>query len=151
LIYITLVLYIWLVSLLWKTPTAAGSASAARVLLSFYSLGSSVWEFALLPFLPTSVCRMVHENAFYHHHHHLLIYTVKLKKRNQFSFVCIFLVLDRNWWIFFTHIRPKKSRSIRYNSVYLILVYIEISAVTVTLNMLCLPVKKWNWWLGPTG
>jgi len=49
--------------------------------------------------------------------------------------VCIFLILDRNCMVnFSTYIRPKESRSIglSYNSVYLILACVEISAVTVT-------------------
>jgi len=63
------------------------------------------------------------------------------EKRNQFSLACIFLVLDRNWWFFSHKIRPKKSRSISYNSVYLILACVENFATTVTLNILCLLVK----------
>ena len=35
---------------------------------------------------------------------------------------------------FFTHIRPKETRSIRYDSVYLILARVENFAATVTLN-----------------
>ena len=35
--------------------------------------------------------------------------------------VLCLLVLDRNWWIFFTYIKPKACRSISCNSVYLIL------------------------------
>jgi len=38
------------------------------------------------------------------------------EKRNQFSFACIFLILDRNW-CFFTYIKE----SISYSSVCLIL------------------------------
>jgi len=67
---------------------------------------------------------------------YFLKYTVREKKRNQFSFVCIFLVLDRKLWIFFTYIRRKESRSISYNSVYLILACIENFVATVTLNIL---------------
>ena len=55
---------------------------------------------------------------------------VRQKKRNQFSFACIFLVLDRNRLIFFTYIRPKESRPISYNSVYLILARVENFAAT---------------------
>jgi len=49
-----------------------------------------------------------------------LCLTPRGRKRNQFSSVCIFLVLDRNWWIFFTCTRPEESRSISYNRVCLI-------------------------------
>jgi len=59
------------------------------------------------------------------------MYTVRQKKGNQYSFMCIFLVLV----IFFTYIRPKESRSISYNSVYLILACVDNSAATVTLNL----------------
>ena len=38
--------------------------------------------------------------------------------------------------IFFTYIRPKESRSIRYNSMYFILACIDNFAATVTLNIL---------------
>jgi len=30
------------------------------------------------------------------------------RKRNQFSFVCIYLILDRNWWIFSHTLGPRK-------------------------------------------
>jgi len=43
------------------------------------------------------------------------------EERNQFSSVCIFLMLDRNWWIFFTYI----NESISYNSVFLILACVK--------------------------
>ena len=56
------------------------------------------------------------------------------EKRSQFSFVFIFFVLDRNWWIFFTHIRPKESRSISCNSVYLVLAHFENFATTLIWN-----------------
>jgi len=65
------------------------------------------------------------------------------EKKSQFSFVCIFLVLDRNWW-FLTYIRPKKSRFISYNPVYLILAFVENFAATVTLNILCLPIVDYR-------
>jgi len=42
---------------------------------------------------------------------------------------------------FFTYLSLKENRSISYNSVYLILAYVENFAATVTLNILCLPVK----------
>ena len=48
-----------------------------------------------------------------------------------------FSILDKNWWIFFTYI----EESISYNFAYLILACIENFAVTVTLNILRLPVK----------
>jgi len=38
-------------------------------------------------------------------------------------------------------IRPKESKSIRYNSVYLILACVENFAATVTLKTFCLPVR----------
>ena len=41
----------------------------------------------------------------------------------------------------FTYIRPKENRSINYNSVYLILACVKNFAATVTLKVLCLPVK----------
>ena len=66
------------------------------------------------------------------------------EKRNQFCFVCIFL-LSRLYLTetgeFFTYIRPKQSRSISYNSASLILDFAKNFAATVTLNILCLPVK----------
>jgi len=37
---------------------------------------------------------------------------------------------------FFAYIRPKESRSVSYNSVYLILACVENFAATVTLNVL---------------
>ena len=43
------------------------------------------------------------------------------KKGTNFLLCASYLVLDRNWWIFVTYIRPKESGSISYNSVYLIL------------------------------
>ena len=42
---------------------------------------------------------------------------------------------------FFTYVRPKESRSISYNYVYLILACVKNFAATVTLNVLRLPVK----------
>jgi len=45
--------------------------------------------------------------------------------------------LYRKLVIFFTHIRPKESRSISYNSVHLILASDKNFASTVTLNTLC--------------
>jgi len=42
---------------------------------------------------------------------------------------------------FFHKISAKESRSVSYNSVYLILACVENFAVAVTLNILCLPVK----------
>jgi len=63
------------------------------------------------------------------------IYTARQKKINQFSFVCIFLVLDRNG-DFFAYIRPKESGSISYNSVCLILACVEKFAATVSLHIL---------------
>ena len=62
------------------------------------------------------------------------ICTVRQKKRNEFSFVCILISYLRKLVIFFTHIRPKETRSIRYDSVYLILARVENFAATVTLN-----------------
>ena len=56
------------------------------------------------------------------------------EKRNEFSFVCILISYLRKLVIFFTHIRPKETRSIRYDSVYLILARVENFAATVTLN-----------------
>jgi len=55
--------------------------------------------------------------------------------REPFSFACIFLILDRNWWFFSTYIRPKESRSISYNSVYLISACVKNFAATVTLDV----------------
>jgi len=63
--------------------------------------------------------------------------TVRYKKGTSFLLCASFLIFDRNWWIFFTYIRPKESRSISYNSVYLILACVENFAATVTLNVLC--------------
>jgi len=63
------------------------------------------------------------------------------EKRNQFSFACIFFNTGQKLANFFTYIRLKESRSISYNSVYLILARVENFAATMTLNVLCLPVK----------
>jgi len=57
------------------------------------------------------------------------------QEKNHFSFVCIFLVLDQKLVNFFTHIRPKESKFISYNSVYLILACVENFAATVILNI----------------
>jgi len=65
--------------------------------------------------------------------------SVRQKKGTNFFLCASFLVLDRNW-SFFTYIRPKESRSISYNFV-LILVLVENFAATLTVNVLCLPVK----------
>jgi len=62
------------------------------------------------------------------------IYTVRQKKGKQLSFVCIFYYLTESDE-FFEYIRPKESRSISYNSVYLILECVDNFAVTVTLNI----------------
>ena len=43
------------------------------------------------------------------------------EKRNQFSLVCIFLMLDRNWRFFSIYIKE----SISYNYVYLILACVK--------------------------
>jgi len=69
------------------------------------------------------------------------------EKRNQFSFACIFFNTWQKLVNFSYTMTPKESRCISYNSVNLILACIENVAVTVTLNILCLPVKQWNWWL----
>ena len=58
------------------------------------------------------------------------------RNRNQFSSVCTFSILDRNWWFFHIH-----SGTMSYNSVHLFLAFVENFAATVTLNVLCLPVK----------
>ena len=68
----------------------------------------------------------------------IAIVTVRLKK-NYFLLRALLLLLDRN--CFFTCIRPKQSRSISYNLLYLILVLVKNFAARVTLNVLCLPVK----------
>ena len=59
------------------------------------------------------------------------------RKKEHFSLWASFYYLIRNWWIFFTYIKA----SISYNSVYLISACLENFAVTVTLNILFLPVK----------
>ena len=63
------------------------------------------------------------------------------EKMNQFSFVCSIFNTWQKLVIFFTYIRPKESRSISYNSVYLILACVKNFAATVTVNILCLPVE----------
>ena len=72
---------------------------------------------------------------------------MRQKIRNQFSFVCIFFSTWQKLVNFFTSIKPEESRSVNYNSMYLILACVESFAATVTLNILCFPVKWWNWWL----
>jgi len=47
----------------------------------------------------------------------IIICTASQKKEPIFFDVCIFLVLLRNWRIFFTNIRPQESRFISYNFV----------------------------------
>jgi len=72
----------------------------------------------------------------------LHVYTVRQKKRNQFSSACVCFHTRQKLVNFFTYIRPQKSRSISYNSVYLILARVKNFAATVALNiLLCLPVK----------
>jgi len=71
----------------------------------------------------------------------LQFYTVTQKKRNRFSFLCIFFGTWRKLANFFTYIRPRESRSISYNSVHFISAWAENFAATVTLNILYLPVK----------
>ena len=61
-------------------------------------------------------------------------------KKNNFLLCASFLVLDRNWWIS-SHTLGLSKVPISYNSVYFILACVENFAVTVTLNILCLPVK----------
>jgi len=51
----------------------------------------------------------------------MFIYTVRQKERNQFSSVCIFLILDENWWFFFAHI----NENVSYYSMYLIFACIK--------------------------
>jgi len=68
-------------------------------------------------------------------------YTVWQNKGTKFSFVCICFTALQTLVNFFTQIRPKQSRSISYNSVYLIFACVENFAATVTLNILYLPVK----------
>ena len=70
------------------------------------------------------------------------LYTVKQKK-DQFSLVCILFSTRKKLVNVFTYIRPRESGSISYNSVYLILAYVDNFAVTETLNifyraMLCI-------------
>ena len=59
------------------------------------------------------------------------------RKKEPVFVVSIFLLLDKKLVNFFTYIKA----SISYNSVYLISACLENFAVTVTLNILFLPVK----------
>jgi len=47
--------------------------------------------------------------------------TVIWNPATNFLLCASLLILDRNWWIFFTYIRPNESRSIGYYYTYLIL------------------------------
>ena len=71
------------------------------------------------------------------HMHAIVEYTLWGKKRNQLSFVCVFLNTWEKLLIFFTYIKE----SIRYNSVYLILACVENVAATVTWNILYFAIK----------
>ena len=73
-------------------------------------------------------------------------YTVRQKKEPIFFCVHLFSIW-RKLVNVFTYVRPKESRSIIYNSVYLILACAENFTATVTLYVLCWPVEWWNWWL----
>jgi len=80
------------------------------------------------------------------------LYTVRQKKGTNFVLCASFSTwqdadLPPTRCDFFTYIRPKESTSISYNSVCLILACVKYVAATVTLNILCLPVKQWNRWL----
>ena len=70
-------------------------------------------------------------------------YTVRQKKGTNFVLCASFYLVGylTETGEFFTYIRPKQSRSISYNSVSLILDFAKNFAATVTLNILCLPVK----------
>jgi len=52
--------------------------------------------------------------------------TRKAEKRIQFSSVCMHLILDRNWWVFFKYIKERIGLS--YNSVHLILAWVKYVA-----------------------
>ena len=69
------------------------------------------------------------------------IQTTTQKNRSQLSFAAIFFSTWQKLANFFTYIRPKESRSIIYNSVYLILACVENFTATVTLYVLCWPVE----------
>ena len=68
------------------------------------------------------------------------IYTVRQKKEPFFFCMHLSEYLTETDE-FFTYIRPMERRSIGYNSVYLILACVKNFAATVTLNVLCLPVR----------
>ena len=63
------------------------------------------------------------------------IYTPWSRKKDQFSLVCILFSTRKKLVNVFTYIRPRESGSISYNSVYLILAYVDNFAVTETLNI----------------
>ena len=65
----------------------------------------------------------------------IAVYTVRQKKESIFLYVHLFSVCQKLLNFLFTYIRPKESRSISYNSVYLILACAENFAVTVTLDI----------------
>jgi len=65
------------------------------------------------------------------------IQTTTQKNGSQLSSAAIIFSTWRKLANFFTYIRPKESRSISYNSVYLILACAENFTATVTLYVLC--------------
>ena len=65
------------------------------------------------------------------------IQTTTQKNGSQLSFAAIIFSTWQKLANFFTYIRPKESRSIIYNSVYLILACAENFTATVTLYVLC--------------
>ena len=71
------------------------------------------------------------------------LYSTPWGRKKEPIFFCVHLVsyLTETGEFFSTYIRPKESRSISYNSVYLILICVENFAATVKLNILCLTVK----------
>jgi len=62
---------------------------------------------------------------------HSLFIHCEAEKMNQFSFVCVFLLLGRNWWISFTYIKE----SISYNYVHLVLACVEEFCVIAKLKL----------------
>ena len=70
------------------------------------------------------------------------LYTVRQKKGTDFLLCGSFYYLTETGEFFLQTLGLRKvDRSISYNSVYLIFACVEIFAATVTLNVLCLPVK----------